>query len=200
MKTITPTKSWIAATILAVALVPISKSQAAVTVTFAQVGNNVVATWNGSLNLGAERTYPWLIAAAGRAESTSLFSGFNGAVDIWTGGTYQTTSLVFSTASSRTPSTAEWGFSQTDFILGPSMSTPGLTMVHFGTGSDYTLTWNDVTLATLGAGAFNNTLAWTSAAGDTISYTTVPEPGAALLGASAAIGLMARRRRPSTCS
>ncbi|MFM2242343.1 MAG: hypothetical protein RLZ97_1198 [Verrucomicrobiota bacterium] len=172
-----------------------SRSEAAVIVTFEQVGNNVVATWNGTLDLGGERSYPWAIAAAARAEADVLISGFNGAVDIWQGGTAETTSLLYSSISLRTPAAAEWGFSQTDFVLGATTSAPGLTSFDFGTGSDYTLTWNDVTLASIGAGGFNNTLAWTSAAGDTIRYTTVPEPAATSLGILASIGLLSRRRR-----
>jgi len=194
MKTKPSSRNWILGAILTAHVGLSTSSQAAVTVTFEQVGANVVATWNGSLNFGAEKTYPWLVAAAARADSKSMISGFNGAVDIWSGGTFQTTSLTLSMANNRTPAAAEWGFSETDFILGPGLSTPGLTMIDFGTGSDYTLTWDDLTLASMGAGAFNNTLAWTSAAGDTISYTTVPEPGTAALLVMGALGLITRRR------
>jgi hypothetical protein len=186
---------WMMTALGGASLMMASPSQAAVIVTFEQVGSDVVATWNGTLDLGAGTVYPWLIGTAARSSAQELFSGFNGAVDQWRDGTATITSLATASINLRTPVNAEWGFSGTDFTLGEGMKAPGLTMVDFGSGSTYTLTWSNTTLSAIGAASFNNTLAWTSGGGDTISYTTVPEPGGALLlGVLGMMGFFTRRR------
>lgn len=194
-------KHTIALAAAACTLLNPNAAQAAVTVTFEQVGPNVVATWAGSLNPGTFLGDG--IFAVQRLDSNvrHLYVNDIGTGDVWTGGTAEDRGPfggVMTSYTSGAPGGGSFGFDNTDFYFGGlDNDIADQTVITFDGGA-YTMVWANKTLISLGADSFNNTLAWTSAAGgtNTISYTTVPvpEPSAALLAACGALGLLRRRR------
>ena len=197
MKTKTSKKQWPIAALSCALLALTSQSNAAVTVTFSQVGANVVATWNGTITPGS-------FAGDGIYSGADFYGGglllFVNATnveefDFWDSGV--ATATLLNTA----PSAATggiYGYGGASFYFNAiSNSIEDNPSVDFGTGSTYTMTWAGQTLAGIGASSFNNTLAWTASTGgtNTISFTTVPEPSASLLGLLGAVGLVSRRRR-----
>jgi len=165
-----------------------SHSQAAVIVTFDQVGNDVVATWSGTLHVGAPvytALFNWDYFAAGFNELIALsVLEYGMSVD----------GIVGSTSLSGLISghTGDLGFSGSIFYLPTGSS----EFVDFDVLS-VSQTFGNQTLVGIGASAFDNTLAWTSGAGgtNTISYTTVPEPSSTALIGLGALALVVRRRR-----
>ena len=168
-----------------------SHSQAAVLVTFEQVGDDVVATWTGSLDAGVlqnQVSFNGLFNAAQR----SLYA-LSGSNDFYINGLAHASSL----SGSITSYTGSAGFNNAAFYAAENVI-PGSSIYDFDT-LGVTQTFGDQTLADIGAASFNNTLAWTSSAlgTNTISYTTVvPEPSStALIISLGALALAVRRRR-----
>jgi hypothetical protein len=177
-----------------------SASQAAVIVTFDQVGPNVVATWAGSFDPGTWSTDLTSSGFSLGGSSNSLYGDqpFGGGFDLWVFGTASSTTLNSAPNSAIAPVGGSWGFNNNSFYF-PAVdnNSEDRGTVDFGSGGSYTMTWSNKTLAGIGAASFNNTLAWTSGAGgtNTISFTTVPEPSAALFGTFSVLGLLLRRRK-----
>ena len=91
-----------------------------------------------------------------------------------------------------------FGFLNNEFTWAGSdnNSAPASNIADFDSGS-YTMTWTGETLSSIGADSFGSgTLAWTSGVGgtNTVTFTTVPEPSAALLSACGVLALLRRRR------
>ncbi len=167
-------------------LITVSHSTAGVVVTFAQDGNDVTASWSGSLDPGQPAAeYFNLAPSLTYSGSTTLYSA-GGYIfyDAWNGGNANSTALRPSIGISST----YWGFNGANFyfpgsglyaipadpIYRPDGSYPAI--VDFGDGSAYVMRFSNTNLAAMGADAFNNTLAWTSSAGEdnTVVYMTVP--------------------------
>lgn len=169
-----------------------SHSQAAVIVQFEQVGSDVVATWSGSIDAGS-----W---TNDFTQLSATFAGANGlygvALDYETydGGSASVTTLN-GTVDSFTGSA---GFIDGEFfVAGVDDNAAPLSSIYDFDSLGVSQTFENNTLADIGADSFDNTLAWTSSAGgtNTISFTTVPEPSStALLGLST-LGLLLRRHR-----
>jgi len=167
-----------------------SHSQAAVLVTFEQVGDDVVATWTGTLDPGS-----WAEDDAGGNFSVARdasFGGVNGAVEIYDGGSF--VDLGLSGTIDSFTGTVLIGGSAFYFGGVADATDPGISVIDFSS-FNITQTFADDTLAAIGASSFDNTVAWTSSAGDTISFTTVPEPSSTALMGLGALALMVRRRR-----
>lgn len=169
-------------------LLGVSASDAAVTLTFAQSGPNVTATWSG--------TYAGLPAgdSAGTVGSDSNI-GPNVAHGLASGTAVSANGAGLASATGLAVAAgsyvgATFGFDGSRLIFGP------------GAAGDYspvgTMTFTNTTLAALGAGAFSNTLAFTGTGNvggnKTISFTTIPEPSGVALAALGCLGLAFRRR------
>ena len=197
MKTKTSKIQWIVVALGCATLALTSQSNAAVIITFKQTGSVVLATWNGTITPGS---YAGSGATPGGDYYGGGFSlagfGISGDIDLWDNGV-ATETLLGAAPSAITGGI--YGYGNTAFYfysVGPA-DTEDNPSIDFGTGSTYTMTWVGQTLAGIGAASFNNTLAWTGSTGgtNTISFTTVPEPSAALLSILGAVGLVTRRRR-----
>ncbi|MFK7910010.1 MAG: PEP-CTERM sorting domain-containing protein, partial [Akkermansiaceae bacterium] len=111
----------------------------------------------------------------------------------YSGGTATPTSLLAAPSTSSAP----FGFDDAGFAI-PGLNDdvpPAFAFYIFN--SSHTMRWEDKTLVEIGAGAFANTLAWTSAVGGnhTVSFTTVPEPSSVAMGAlGIALGAFRRRK------
>ena len=200
MKLHTLKNRWLLPALSCAALAMTSQSKAAVIVTFEQVGADVVTTWSGSLD-------PGLFAGDGNLthfdRSQSTFRGLRGVtvpdtVDLWTSGLDTFTTLNEDGRIGIVGgSYGSFGFIGTNFYLSGSDNDVADTAIIDFTSSHSTLTYVGQYLADIGAASFNNTLAWTSFAGgtNTVSYTTIPEPSAFVLGGLGVAGLILRRRR-----
>lgn len=176
------------------ALAMTSHSNAAVVVTFEQVGSDVVATWTGAIGPGSFGNDLGFLGSY--ADDNGLFSVFD-VVDAFTGGASVSTKLS-GIITMTSGSIRSFGFvGDAFYVTGEDDDMANLTVVDF-TGTASTMVFRDQTLASIGAASFNNTLAWTSSAGgsNTVSYTTIiPEPSTAIMGLIG-VGLgLARRRR-----
>lgn len=187
-----------------------ARSNAAVIVTFEQVGTDVLATWRGFLDLGTYDGVKGLgdlyLLANSFNSSQSIFNGHpNASAEYFVGGTASATSLTERpmsgtnlTGGTGAPFPGGFGFVGGTFVIPDFVtgSAPASSVFDFGTGSTYTMTWQGRTLSGIGAASFNNTLAWTSSAGgtNTVSFTTVPEASTSLLGLVGALALLRRRR------
>ncbi len=173
-------------------LLSVTTSQAAVTLSFAQVGPDVTATWSGTYELlpggsGSSNT-------VGRAETGSSYLYGFGAPNSWlwspNAGVATPTGLVATNDGSYVGDS--FGFFNSLFFWHDG--TPGTTYEPVGM-----FTFPNRTLADLGADSFNNTLAYTgnNNIGESakIYYNTIPEPTSALLCSLGALTLVARRRR-----
>jgi len=167
-----------------------SHSQAAVTVTFEQVGSDVVASWSGSIDAGVwDRD-----RVAGEVLAGPTFLIFVvGAAEIYVGAASNTSLIGNITGFSGIA-----GFINSDLYVGgvDNGVSPASSVYDFDS-LNVSQTFGNQSLADIGASSFDNTLAWTSSAGgtNTISYTTVPEVSSALLGCAGLFGLALRRRR-----
>lgn len=199
MKRHTLKKQYLLPALSCVALLTASPSHAAVMVTFEQVGDDVTATWSGSLNPGSFNRSDFNIDSRTFATSTELIRITPGPNYRFQGGTASPTTLTGATFGNPISSGAysTFGFTGTQFYTD---QIPGLLTgdeLDF-TGTNSVFTYSNRTLSQIGAENFDNTLAWTSSAGgtNTVSYTTIiPEPSSALLITSALAGLLLRRKR-----
>jgi hypothetical protein len=168
-------------------------AQAAVIVTFEQVGPDVVATWSGTLNPGRFE-FDFNLSALRFGSFNGLGYIVAGEHDQWGTGSASATTL----ALGPTASTFSGAFSSNSFYWpGLDNSSSDTASLDFGSGTSYQMTWSGMALTDIGASSFHNTRAWTSSAGDTITFTTVsavPEPSAALLCALGCLGALRRRR------
>ncbi|MGL4399984.1 MAG: hypothetical protein ACRCXD_08955 [Luteolibacter sp.] len=164
---------------------------AAVTLIFAQVGPNVIATWSGNyhisgtinslsppspfsyaainsqgaLGLNADFNYSTLLAGSGVSLPLTNFSGD------YSGDTFGFSGGILFTPQGRTGSFSPSGF----------------------------MTFTGVTLAELGAGSFSNTIVYTGS-GNTngnrqIRFNTVPEPASVVFYLMGSISILAIRKR-----
>jgi len=195
MKIHTIKNRWFLPVLSYAALAMTSHSQAAVIVTFAQVGDDVVATWSGSIDAGDWLTDNNFDPSVSEASSTS-FTAVYGPNDIYGQGKTNSTGLTGSIDGF----TGSGGFVDGAFSVAGVVDgmAPASSIHNFDT-LGVTQTFHNVSLAGIGAASFNNTLAWTSSAlgTNTISYTTVvPEPSStALIISLGALALAVRRRR-----
>jgi len=174
-----------------------TSAQSQVLVSFEQVDDDVIASWNGTIDLGA-----WItdgdnnVAGSGNATSVELFGLGVGGVEIYNEGIAEITSLAADNVVA-SPGVAI-GFSGAAFFVGGVADgmAPASSIFSFSPLVD-NLTFANVTLADIGADSFDNTLAWTSSAGgvNTVSFTTIPEPSSSALLGLGALGLIVRRRR-----
>jgi len=174
-----------------------SHSQATVIVYFEQVGDDVVATWRGTIDAG---TWDNDVSLSDQTEAgVNAFFALDGEIDIYSGGNVSSvpgfSGVVGSFTGSAGFESGIIGFGGLDDNASPISS-----IYNFDT-LGVTQTFQNVTLASIGAASFNNTLAWTSSAlgTNTISYTTgaapIPEPSSTALLGLGALALAVRRRR-----
>lgn len=167
-------------------------SQGAIVVYFEQVGNDVVASWEGQIFAGTWST--WNSASSSGGSSNQLYHT-SSSYDIYIGGSAATTSL----SAGPDASTFNGGVNDSQFwINGPTTGTFAPSSASYTFDKDvHKMTWTDTDLASIGADSFDNTLAWTSLSGgtNTISYTTVPEPTSTALLGLGAMSLLIRRKR-----
>ncbi len=168
------------------------QSQAAVVVSFEQVDDDVVATWSGTLDFGQVPGYDSFFSST-QADDNNLIS-VSSPVFKYTG---NDTSVGDFVGGVITNQSGHVGFTQNTFYIGETAEFEGDSIVNFDTlGASQT--FGGQTLLELGAQSFDNTLAWTSSAGDTVSYTTVtplPEPSSTALIGLGALAVMIHRRR-----
>lgn len=183
------------------ALLAVAETRAAVTLTFAQEGAHVTATWSGFYNIqdrGLPLTGVWnpagwggavaLVnqsAAYGFAESSVGFNMFEGSV--------LDTFAIFGSygGSASSYSGVTFGFSITDLFY-----PVGVSGDFFPTG---VMTFENTTLEELGVADFHQTLVFEGndnvGGNREIRFTTIPEPSHALLLALGGIaGLLVRKR------
>ncbi len=189
-------KNTIAFAAAACSLLGVNVSEAAVTLTFAQVGQNVTATWSGTYltysSGGGVATY---IPGANIASNSVI--GLTGAqvrsFGQGNGNTFTNTPLVGAVG---TYAGGDFGYIGTTLYY-PNAAHGGTVFSPAGT-----MTFANTTLAALGAGQFNNTLVFTgggSVAGSReIRLDTIPEPSSILLLGLGAAGFVTRRQRKHT--
>lgn len=173
-------------------LLGMSASEAAVTLTFAQVGPNVVATWSGTYSL------PTHVGDVNMG--SSAFVGGTSAVTEdgtyhWSAqdGTSHLSSFVgIANASSRTGPSFGFHLGRVLFPVGAGGTTISPTA---------SMTFNDWTLSELGANAYHNFLAYEGSnnigESSKIYYNTaaVPEPSTAFLSVLGVLAICSARRR-----
>jgi hypothetical protein len=144
-------KNAIALVAAACSLLGVHTSEAQVTLTFAQVGPDVTATWSGS----------YLLPAGGTTSPFTEFTHLGPQIALGSGGG---TAAIVSGAGIQTPTSlvATDGFTYTGEIFGFDGTTLFFPAGAAGTYSPSgTMTFANTTLAALGASDFNNTLAFT---------------------------------------
>ena len=173
-------------------LLGVNSSEAAVTLSFAQVGANVTATWSGSYDLPSAPTIVYDAPSDGSLFIAGVAFGVGGGFNFMyanssgVGFSHGPSSMVFGSYVGDT-----FGFSSDELYY-----RSGGTGTYAPTG---TMTFTGKTLAELGASSFENTLAYRGTGSvdgsREILFTTVPEPTSALLSALGASMLLRRRRR-----
>lgn len=179
-------------------------SQAAVTVTWAQDGPDVTATWEGKLNFSPDpissppRVGPTIDLGTGLdllhwRDGTTLLSGIGQSTETSLADVYDSPTLESNPSFGFLGGSISW--SDVHVSIGTGDQVSELTFL----GSRDVIRFSNQTLSGIGADNFNNTLAWTATARgeDTISYTTaaVPEPSVSLIAGLGILGLLARRKR-----
>lgn len=193
-------KNTIALAAAACLLLGVNASDAAVTLTFAQVGQNVTATWSGSIltftnggGLFGAGQFPNPGTATVGSQAISGSSAGGESVRTFGSGGTSTPTILLPASGTYVGST--FGFSNTTLYYPDSAA--GTVFSPSGT-----MTFANTTLAAIGAASFNNTLAFTGAGntgGDReIRLTTIPEPSSILLLGLGAAGFVTRRQRKHT--
>lgn len=199
MKINTFKKQWMLPVLGCAAMITASQSEAAVVVTFEQVGADVVACWSGTIDPGTWTNDSVIGFSFSSASATSLGNFAAGNDTEFYAGTATDTGLGGGdTPAEITSATGgTYGFSTT------SLNLPGVANTTAPASTSYTfdpavhkMTFANQTLAGINASSFNDTLAFTTSAGDTISYTTIiPEPSSVALLGLGSLGLLLRRRK-----
>ncbi len=176
-------------------LLGMGTSKAAVTLTFEQVGLNIVVTWSGNYDIPTDPPVITSFVNGMDFDSDGVVSTSGGNYSYLPGsGQLFPSSLPAATLSINGGYIGDsFGFFNDDLFY-PAGTPAG---IFSPTG---TMTVNNMTLAALGADSFNNTLAFRgtgSVSGSRdIFLTTVPEPSAALLGLIGVVaGAFTRKRR-----
>jgi hypothetical protein len=184
--------------VAACTLLGMAASKAAVTLTFAQAGGDVVATWSGSYDLPGGSYNSLLPGFAYLTSNAILASPTMGIGRVSSGAGTPTFSYPSTVTGSYTGTI--FGFDSAGSLVFPV----GTTGLYSPTG---TMTFAGSTLASLGVASFNNTLAFTGndnvAGSQQIFVTTtgggpsaVPEPaGAATALVCCVSGLLIRTRQ-----
>jgi MprA protease rhombosortase-interaction domain-containing protein len=178
--------------IAACALISTTAANAAVVLTFQQVGSDVTATWSGTYSLPDTSTPDTTDTGGGEATvrpggAFGLGTGMTVFIVLLDVGTTYASSLVETTG---TYVGQAFGFAD-DALTAPQ-----------GASGDYspvgTMTFAGTTLSALGASAFDDFLAFQGDGGTggsrDILFKTVPEPSAVLLALAGMLGFMRRRR------
>jgi len=182
-------RSILIALLVASSLVLPNVAQAAVIFTFAQVGNNVVATTSGSITLPDEVSFTFTYTATTNNNGQLYY--VNGSTDAYGGGYFQDTGMFPSTFTATGDVFSYAG----DVLYVPSgLYLPGSVVTPHST-----YTWANVLLSDLFTPDLTTTplLVYEASNGgnNSISFVAAPEPTRALLLAFGALGLLMRRKR-----
>jgi hypothetical protein len=168
-----------------------SHSQAAVIVTFEQVGDDVVASWSGGINGGTSNGYISSHTPRENANNGSQLRWLTDGVGYnrWSGGVAEYTGIIGDLSPDNTGWSGGW-------IGGSFFADSDTSSLESGAIiADTTWYFRSQTLDAIGASDFDNTLAWTSSSDDTVHFTTVPEPSSTALIVVGALALAVRRHR-----
>jgi len=177
----------------------------AATVYFDQVGNDVVVTWTGTLDVSVGFQHELGVGTDNFSSEmdfvVSRSTTFPYMID-WYSGAYTTTSLAYWTFWQVHPDVVGdpiyFGFFDNTFHMVSLVGGPDYSVIDFDAG-DYRAISTNTIISAIGAGSFNNTLAWTSASGDTVRFTTgsppIPEPSSLVLFGLGVVGAALRRSR-----
>jgi hypothetical protein len=195
MKIHTIKNRWFLPVLSCAALAMTSHNQAAILVTFEQVGDDVVATWTGSIDGGVWSGYGQFSSnPTGYRVNNNALYGVTGGNDYFDGGSVINLGLI----GTITSYTGSGGFSgDTLYMNRAEGAMKPVSSVYDMSALNISQTFGNQTLDAIGADSFDATLAWTSsvAGTNTISFTTVPEPSSTALVGLGALALAVRRRR-----
>lgn len=168
-----------------------SNANAAVTITFSEVGGDVHGVLSGSLVLPAITNDDF---AGNQNGSNNSLLYYWGGVN-WSQGGISTDSGLNSSATIVLGDVGMpglgFGYESDILMWGTSMS-----VVMGSISPKGTYVWEATTLAAIGLGSLTTQTVYTTAGGgDTIKFTTVPEPGSLLLAGLGLASALVRRRR-----
>lgn len=185
----------------------VSATHAAVTVSWKQDGADVIASWSGTLNVDSGLATDSVrndapASDGGGLQDRNCFilrSGVNnGFYDSEVG---SASVVQVPNTSTTVPVPVSFGFSEATLYWNDVHITGGtvgaVSELTFDPSRDV-IRFSGQSLVGMNVESFSNTLAWTAiTTGDTISYTTVPEPSGMLLGGMGTLFLLVRRRKAS---
>lgn len=205
-------KAWLLPMLICVAsLINISIVKAAVIVYFEQDGDNVTASWSGTLNIPttsvATRDDSAAVVTIGDTQNLYHLSNGSGAGYYLAelGAASASGLLTYNVGPEPGDPTISFGFALGALAWNDihiSGGTVGaVTQLTFDPSRDKIRFLSGLSLGDLNADAFSNSLAWTATTtNDTISFTTgpvpsVPEPSSLLLVGAGTLTFLARRKR-----